>query len=53
MPSRIIGILPAGFQFLQLNGDVWEPHTMFPDWEAFDAHAAQVSGPSLEGSDRT
>ena len=32
--TRIIGILPAGFQFLQLNGDVWEPHTMFRDWEA-------------------
>src|SRR5437667_5650933 len=29
--SQIIGILPAGFQF---NADVWEPHTMFPDWEA-------------------
>ncbi|HKY21063.1 MAG TPA: ABC transporter permease [Vicinamibacterales bacterium] len=31
VPSRVIGILPAGFQF----GDqgVWEPHTMFPDWE--------------------
>src|SRR5438128_672322 len=30
--SRIIGILPAGFQFD--DADVWEPHTMFPDWEA-------------------
>ncbi len=34
LPSRIIGILPASFQFAQLNADVWEPHTMFPDWEA-------------------
>lgn len=33
-PSRIIGILPAGFQFARLDADVWEPHTMFPDWEA-------------------
>jgi putative ABC transport system permease protein len=32
LPSQIIGILPAGFP--TLNADVWEPHTMFPDWEA-------------------
>src|SRR5205814_4752635 len=32
-PSRIIGILPANFQFVRLSADVWEPHTMFPDWE--------------------
>jgi len=31
-PSRIIGILPADFRFD--NADVWEPHTMYPDWEA-------------------
>jgi predicted permease len=31
-PSRIVGILPADFQFGA--ADVWEPHTMFPDWEA-------------------
>src|SRR5206468_1405910 len=31
--SRIIGILPAGFQF-DNDADVWEPHTMFSDWEA-------------------
>src|SRR5213075_1522238 len=24
LPSRIIGILPAGFQFAQLDADVWE-----------------------------
>jgi predicted permease len=33
LPSRIIGILPANFQFATLSSDVWEPHTMFPDWE--------------------
>ena len=33
LPSLIIGILPAGFQFASLDADVWEPHTMFPDWE--------------------
>ncbi len=31
-PSRIIGILPADFQFNK--ADVWEPHTMYPNWEA-------------------
>jgi putative ABC transport system permease protein len=25
-PSRIIGILPAGFQVANLDADVWEPH---------------------------
>lgn len=34
LPSRIIGILPAGFQFARLSEDIWEPHTMFPDWQA-------------------
>src|SRR6266511_2953305 len=33
-PSRIIGILPAGIQFGGLAADVWEPHTMFPNWES-------------------
>jgi predicted permease len=32
--SRIIGILPARFQFAKLDADVWEPLTVFPDWEA-------------------
>jgi hypothetical protein len=32
--SQINGILPADFQFPGLNADVWEPHTVFPDWEA-------------------
>ncbi|MGH9338670.1 MAG: ADOP family duplicated permease [Acidobacteriota bacterium] len=31
LSSRIIGILPAGFPFG--DADVWEPHTMFPNWE--------------------
>src|SRR5262249_15579676 len=26
VPSRIIGILPAGFQVARLDADVWEPH---------------------------
>ncbi len=30
-PSRIIGILPADFRS---GDDVWEPYTMYPDWEA-------------------
>jgi predicted permease len=33
LPYRIIGILPATFQFAKLEADVWQPHTMFPDWE--------------------
>ncbi len=31
-PSQIIGILPADFRFSDV--DVWEPHTMYPEWEA-------------------
>jgi len=31
-PSRIIGILPADFSFG--DEDVWEPYTMYPDWDA-------------------
>ena len=31
--SRIIGILPADFRFDD-DADVWEPYTMYPDWEA-------------------
>ena len=31
LPSRIIGVLPAEFQFS--DAGVWEPHTLFPDWE--------------------
>jgi hypothetical protein len=32
--SQIIGVLPAGFQLADLAADVWEPHTMFADWES-------------------
>ena len=39
--SQIIGILPAGFDSMPLGADVWEPHTMFPDWETLrDARGA-------------
>ncbi len=31
LPSRIIGVIPATFEFSK--ADVWEPHTMFADWE--------------------
>ena len=30
-PSRIIGVLPAELQFD--DTEVWEPHTLFADWE--------------------
>ena len=32
--SRIVGILPDGFRFASLDADIFEPHTLFPDWEA-------------------
>lgn len=36
IPSQIIGILPPDFHFLNdTNTDVWEPHTMFRDWELY------------------
>lgn len=34
LSSRIIGVLPAGFHFPKLAAEVWEPHTLFPDWPA-------------------
>jgi predicted permease len=34
LPSQIIGILPAGFEIRSFDADVWEPHTLFADWEA-------------------
>ncbi|HYO84267.1 MAG TPA: ABC transporter permease [Bryobacteraceae bacterium] len=34
LPSEIIGVLPDKFEFLKLDADVWEPHTLFPDWES-------------------
>jgi putative ABC transport system permease protein len=30
IPSEVIGILPADFRWG--DADVWEPHTLFPDW---------------------
>ena len=33
-PSTIVGVLPDGFRFGSLDADVYEPHTLFPDWEA-------------------
>lgn len=38
--SRIIGVMPAT---LLANADVWEPHTMIPDWEAL--RMARGGGP--------
>jgi putative ABC transport system permease protein len=40
-PSRIIGIMPAEFQ--RDDTDVWEPHTMFADWDAL--RSARGAGP--------
>ena len=34
VPSEVIGILPASFEFPGAVAHVWEPHTMFPDWES-------------------
>src|SRR5262249_1474413 len=34
-PTRIIGILPADFAFA--DSSIWEPHTLFPDWETLRA----------------
>jgi predicted permease len=31
LPSRIIGIMPVALQFN--DTEVWEPHTLFADWE--------------------
>ena len=31
LPSRIVGIMPAALQFD--DTEVWEPHTLFADWE--------------------
>lgn len=33
-PIQVIGVLPSGFEVPGMNADVWEPHTLFPDWEA-------------------
>jgi len=44
-PARIIGILPADSRFGLFDADVWEPHTLFPDWDA--RRVARGSGPWL------
>ncbi|HJZ99533.1 MAG TPA: ABC transporter permease, partial [Candidatus Solibacter sp.] len=33
VPKQVIGVLPADLRFFGNNSDVWEPHTMFADWE--------------------
>ena len=33
LPSEIIGIMPEAPGVFGLGADVWEPHTLFPDWE--------------------
>jgi len=33
IPTEIIGVLPEDFGNSSFNADVWEPHTLFPDWE--------------------
>jgi putative ABC transport system permease protein len=33
LPSQVVGVLPESFQLSGLDADVWEPHTLFPDWE--------------------
>lgn len=32
--SQLIGILPPGFHFPRLDAQIWEPHTLFPDWDS-------------------
>jgi predicted permease len=33
-PSQIVGVLPASLADAGFAADVWEPHTLFADWEA-------------------
>ena len=42
LPSRIIGVLPASLE-VPFYADVWEPHTMFPDWDTRRANRAEGS----------
>jgi putative ABC transport system permease protein len=30
---RIIGVLPPDFEFARLSAEIWEPHTVAPDWD--------------------
>jgi putative ABC transport system permease protein len=32
--SQVIGVMPESFHFPSEDTPVWEPHTLFPDWEA-------------------
>ncbi len=34
LPSQIIGVLPEAIHSAGLDSDVWEPFTLFPDWES-------------------
>jgi len=31
-PARVIGVMPAQFQFPNKDTQLWEPHTSFPQW---------------------
>jgi putative ABC transport system permease protein len=33
-PAHVIGVMPESFAFPDPGTDLWEPHTLFPDWEA-------------------
>jgi len=33
-PSQIVGVLPATLADAGFGADVWEPHTLFADWQA-------------------
>jgi putative ABC transport system permease protein len=35
--SQVIGVMPEHFQFPRETTQVWEPQTLFPDWEAIKA----------------
>ena len=45
LPSEVIGILPASFKFPGGAAEVWEPHTMFPDWESRRTERGFLDGP--------
>jgi putative ABC transport system permease protein len=32
LPSRVIGIVPATLPRFLVDANIWEPHTMVPDW---------------------
>ncbi len=39
-PSQIVGVLPASLADTVSDADIWEPHTIFPDWQARRVAAA-------------